>query len=539
MPDKIGSGSPSVPSQVNAADSADTVNQTETQGPVSNPANAASPPSTPAPPQPKEQMAKFAEFKLTGMAQAAFIGGQAIGKEQLGSPPNKADVLKEAAKYAGDPGKVDNVVKLGGSSGFQRLSEADQKKLLNALAKHPDDAQLAAGLAKLADSPGFQRAGEANKNSMIDALSGNPPLTDEKLNATLNLIASPGFTKLSDSDKALVTDGLKAAQINPKYSNDIKNLLADPKFEALKPDQRTATLGLYTSAGFNQLSDADKALVTDGLKAANVNPKYADSVKTILNDPKFQALNQQEKTAVLSQVKNYPDPRSAANICRLVQKDWFALQDLGDKQRSLKLVGYLSQYDAGDRQVINNTLEKFLGAKSDYTLEWKTYPPRPRGATYGEADDKTLNLNKRFMTADNNKMVENKDTKHLVLATTPHEVNHILNGDEVGNTYKYFEAEYRAWYVGFKAQNGRVPTNQEAMQQRIKWQLNPESFYGPYAAEALKDPKEAAKFYDLLSKMSGKNVDASNWAEVIRSDPRTWAKPNDPAPVPAGNLDNH
>ena len=136
-------------------------------------------------------------------------------------------------------------------------------------------------------------------------------------------------------------------------------------------------------------------------------------------------------------------------------------------------------------------------------------------------------------------MVENDDTKHLVLSTTPHEVNHLLNSDKVASTYKYFEAEYRAWYVGFKAQNGREPTNQEAMEQRISWQLNPDSFYGKYAGEALKDPKEAAKFYDLLSNMSGEKVDAGNWKTVIKSDPSTWPGKGSPAPVPAGNIDNH
>ncbi len=222
---------------------------------------------------------------------------------------------------------------------------------------------------------------------------------------------------------------------------------------------------------------------------------------------------------------------------RLVQKDWFRSQDLGDKQRSLKMVAYLSQYDAGDRKIVDNTLNKFLDPKSDFKLEWKNYKAG-KGTTYGEADEKTLWLNRGIMAADNGKMVENAQTKHLVLSTTPHEVNHLLNKDKVASTYKYFEAEYRAWYVGFKAQHGRAPTNKEAMEQRISWQLNKDSFYGKYANEALKDPKEAQKFYNLLSQMSGQKVDASNWKTVIASDPSTWAKPGDPAPVPAGNLDN-
>ena len=357
-----------------------------------------------------------------------------------------------------------------------------QKKMLDAQKTSPDDAQLAAGLGKMAGSPGFRNSSDAVKGSVIDTISKNPPATDAKVDSTLNLIGSPGFTKLSDSNKALITDGLKGAK---------------------------------------------------------ADPKYADNVKTLVENPKFQALKPEEKTAVLSQVKNYPDHRSVANIDRMMKKDWFGVQDLGDKQRSLKMVAYLSQYDGGDRKVVDNTLEKFLGDKSDYKLEWKEYKDKAGSLTFGEADDKTLWLNKGIMAADNNKMVENSNTKHLVLSTTPHEVNHLLNGDKVDKTYKYFEAEYRAWYVGFKAENGREPTNAEAMSQRLSWQLNKDSFYGPYAADALKDPKEAAKFYDLLSKMSGQKVDAKNWDTVIKSDPTTWPGANSPAPVPGGNMDNH
>jgi hypothetical protein len=348
------------------------------------------------------------------------------------------------------------------------------------LKTRPDDAQLAEGLGKMAGNAGFRNSNDKVKDSVIDTIAKNPPATADKVDNTLNLIGSPGFTKLSDADKALVTDGLKGAKADPKFAENTQKLLNDPKFEALKPE---------------------------------------------------------EKTAVLSQVKNYPDARAVANYQRMLQKDWFTNQDLGDKQRSLKMVGYLSSYDGGNRTITDNTLNKLLDPKSDFKLEWKSYTDN----THGEGDHKTntISLNKGFIAADNNKMVENVKTQHMVLSTMPHEVNHILNKDEVAKTYKYFEAEYRAWYVGFQARYGRVPTNEEAMKQRISWQLDPSSFYGKYAKEALKDPAEAAKFYDLLSKMSGKKVDASNFDTVIKEDPSTWAKPGDPAPVPAGNLDNH
>ena len=401
---------------------------------------------------------------------------------QLSNDATKTRVLNDVSKYAGDPGKIDNLTKLATAPSFDQLKTAEQTKMLDALAKHPDDSQLAESLGRLASHPGYKHQTDAIKGSLVDTFSSSSPLKKENFDSTMGLVSSPQFRRLSDGEKSIVADGLKGAK---------------------------------------------------------ANAAYAENIKKLLDDTKFQTLNEAERTAVLSQVKNYPDARSVNNIQRMLQKDWFTSQDLADKQRSLKTVGYLSQYDAGDRRVVDNTLEKFVGEKSDYKLVWKEYKDKAGSTTYGEADGKTLWLNKGIMAADNQKMVENASTKHLVLSTTPHEVNHLLNGDKVAKTYKYFEAEYRAWYVGFKAQNGREPTNQEAMQQRISWQLNPDSFYGKYAKDALKDPAEAAKFYDLLGKMSGQKVDAKNWETVIKSDPTTWPSKNDPAPVPAGNIDNH
>ena len=394
----------------------------------------------------------------------------------------KTRVLNDVSKYAGDPGKIDNLTKLSTSPGFDKLKNTEQNKMLDTLAKHPDDAQLAEGLGKLPSHPGYTGSSDSIKNSIVDTFEGSSPLTKEKVDSTL---------------------------------------------------------GLYDSAQFKKLTDGEKAIVADGVKASKANPEYADGMKKLLNDPKFQGLGAAEKTAVLSQVKNYPDARSVNNVDRLLQKDWFKDQDLADKQRSLKTVAYLSQYDAGDRKVIDNTLEKMVGEKSDFKLVWKDYPNNGKAIYYGEGDNKTLWLNKGMLPADNNKMIENGTTKELVVATSAHEINHLMNNDKVANTYKYYEAEYRAWYVGFEAKNGKPPTNQEAIEQRMRWQLNKDGPYGGPAEEAMKDPKEAQKFYDIWSKMSGQKVDASNWKTVVYSDASKWKTANDPAPVPGGNVDNH
>jgi len=334
------------------------------------------------------------------------------------------------------------------------------------------------------------------------------------------LTANADFKNLSEPNQTLVKQTLTG---NPPVTGD--------------KVQKTIDL-LGASKG---LPAADQKLVLEGFQAAKGNPAYADSLKKLVSDPKFTSLTADEKVAVLSQTKNYPDSRSVDNIDRMLHKDWFTSQDLGDKQRSLKTVARLSQYPPnGDATIIGNTLNKFLSPTADYKLEWKSLHV-DSGTTYGTGANKVLTLNKDLIDADNAKMPANATTNHLVLNTVSHEVNHLVNDDKVEDNFKYFQAEYRAWYVGFKAEHGRVPTNQEAMEQRIQWQLDPASFYGKHAAEAMKVPAEAQKFYDFLGSMTGKTVDAHNWQTVMNSDPSTWPghKSSADAPAPAGNSDNH
>jgi len=341
---------------------------------------------------------------------------------------------------------------------------------------------------------------------------------DDKL-APLNDNAD--FKALSADDQKLVKNTLTA---NPPVT----------------PDKISKTLDLLGSA--KGLSAGDHKLVMDAFKASKSNPAYAANLKQLLDDPKFKALNDDAKTAVLSQAKNYPDASAVKNIDRMLQKDWFNNQSLEDKQRSLKVIGRVSSYSGGDQTIYQNTLDKFIGTNSKYKLDWQSLHA-DAGTTFGEADEpnKALILNKDLVSADNDKMVENGNTNHMALNTLPHEVNHLMNGDKVENNFKYFQAEYRAWYVGFKAEHGRAPTNQEAMQQRIQWQLDPDSFYGKTAKEALKDPDEAKKFFEFLGKMTGKTVDASNWKDVVASNPANWPdhKNSADAPAPEGNSDNH
>ncbi len=415
--------------------------------------------------------------------------------------------------------------------------------------------------------------------SMLHTLAGNPPLTPQKMTKALHLFFMA--ENLPPADRKLVGDAFRASHGDPDYVDALSKLVADPKFsnaptqvkkewlekfqnlskspelDGLSSEERSIVLHALASnpppaadkisntldvlGSAKNLSPADRKLFVDGLNRSGGDPAYAANLKKLIEDPKFKSLKPAEKTAVLSQTRNYADAGAVANIDRLLQKNWFRAESLDDKQRSLKTIGRLSQYPTGDRQIINNTLDKMLGANSPLKIEWVEFPTsKTSGTTFGDRDGNTLHLNQKLVPKGNDSLPEDDTTNELVLATPPHEVNHYVNDDKVANTFQYFEAEYRAWYVDFKAEHGRPPTNQEAMEQRIVWQLNPDSVYGKSAAAALKNPKEAEKFYHFLESVTGMKVNAKNWKDVVKSDPATWAdKGQSPAPVPPGNIDNH
>lgn len=327
-------------------------------------------------------------------------------------------------------------------------------------------------------SPSFQALGSADQTSVLRILASNPPLTQDKIAKTIDLLGS-----------------------------------------------------------LPSLSSTDRQLALDGFKATHADPDYVANLKTLIEDPKFTSLPGAEKTAVLSQTKNYPDAVTVKNIDRMLQKDWFQNETLDDQQRSLKTIARFSHNPDGDRQIINNTLDKFLSPGSNFKLEWKNIG----NGIYGQAINTTLTLSTEYIHAGNEKIPENEDTDRLSLNTVAHEVNHLLNHDVPANTFQYFNAEYRAWYVGFQSQHGRPPTNEEAVNQRLRDQISPNTPYGPYTAAVAADPIEGPKLFDFLKKVTGVDVNATNWENVVNnSNPDQW--PNlstSPAPAPVGNNDNH
>lgn len=380
-------------------------------------------------------------------------------------------------------------------------------------------------------------------------------LNEDGYKAGAELYASPEFQALSPSDQKLAAEVFRDAKGEAATSADLLKQIKDPSFQSLDAAHKTAKLTEFAvtySPEFKALSAEGQKSVTDALASSSRksgDTQLPGAIRDLIEDPEFADLSAQDKNSVLAQVNNYPDAVAASNIERALQKDWFQDQGSDDKQRSLKLVAELSLNSSGDRTIIDNTLNRFLSPDSDYNLEWKSIPDEGGNTTWGYADDETLTLNSNKVPADNN-AVTGSDAQYVIENTTAHEVSHLVNGDKTNETFDYLNQEYRAWYVGYQAENGKPPSNQEALD-RWEYFLNPNGGYAEYAHGverkfwfdtdgALDKPKEAEKIFDTLSQLTGLDVNEGNYQAVLASDPGTWkTKPGDPATTALpGDTDN-
>lgn len=91
-----------------------------------------------------------------------------------------------------------------------------------------------------------------------------------------------------------------------------------------------------------------------------------------------------------------------------------------------------------------------------------------------------------------------------LLISVAHEVNHIVNNDSVAPTAEYFFEEYRAYYVGFVAENGRPPTRDEIVD-RVRGLITATTGAYGRIGQALADPTEGPIMVAFLQQVLGRN----------------------------------
>jgi hypothetical protein len=383
----------------------------------------------------------------------------------------------------------------------------------------------------------------AGSEDLHDAVGA---LTADEIAAASALVNTPEYAALSDDERRLVADTFRDSGGDVAATAELRSAIEGADFKIGTPEARSAALSrvaLLNSSELAALPTSDQDLIRDTLAAADPGDlAVVGDLLALLRNENFAGLSPGAQTAILSQARNHPDSRAIENLERMVDKDWFRDQDLADQQRSAKLVAHLSTHDVGDRDIIENTLDRLLSPTSNYTLRWEPIGASPGNVTLGNASGTTLRLNEDLVPADNNPVGGGLEAS-VIENTTAHEISHLVNGDRTNQTFEYLNEEYRAWYVGYEAENGHPPSNQESMD-RWEYFLNPNGGYADYAhgtdtglpfdlfdqPGALDKPEEAAQIFALLSELSGLTVDETNYLAVM-ADPTTWAtNPADPAP---------
>lgn len=290
--------------------------------------------------------------------------------------------------------------------------------------------------------------------------------------------------------------------------------------------------------------------------AANgsTNKQWANnSLDNLINSDTYKSMEPVEKAAVLSAAKNFGDsPAALRNLDRLMDKEWFQDMSLEDKQRTMLAVGSASSDPNGDPKLIEATLNKFLHPDSNYKIAWESLPDGALGRVSSE-NPNTVVLNKDMFDASNSGLTSDSQVEQagrLFTETLAHEANHIINNDvKTSNSGSEFLAkELRAWRVGFQADNGRPPTQNE-MATRISDMLGlgGQEALAPFALEQFViDPAQREEMMDLIRAYTGReDLSVQDIVDVSPENPLRGGEPgaaSSDAPPPANggphNLDN-
>ena len=215
--------------------------------------------------------------------------------------------------------------------------------------------------------------------------------------------------------------------------------------------------------------------------------------------------------------------------------------DLEDQQRAAKSIAYLAsvgetEQNSKQQAIITNTLMRLLSEKIPLTFTEMNDDPGKITFGYAKAGVPGIYINKDLIPAGNQPYPKDKaNSRHVILATIPHEVSHQVNGDINKPTYEYFQAEYRAWYIGWLAEYNREPTKQEAFDRCIDL-IN---IYPNIQSALFDKPEERAQMLAFMNQMRGvPDINLQDRNKIIEFLQGRVKDGNKTAPVPDPKL-NH
>lgn len=223
-------------------------------------------------------------------------------------------------------------------------------------------------------------------------------------------------------------------------------------------------------------SDREKSLDAQIREEVSDDPDALAAYENLLETDLFTRSSlanraAESRVALLEQVKNYPEAEIIDDLGRLGERDWFGEQTFEDKQRSAKMIAFnVSERTPDNNGTRENTIDRILDS-DDVDVGWQSISSDPGTVTYGRAGEKGMlwwktdyiYLNRDLVPSGSGKIDPNDDKAvHVVANTLAHEVNHTITPGGNEQSYGYFMDEYRAWYVGYEAENGHPPSAREA-----------------------------------------------------------------------------
>ncbi len=337
-----------------------------------------------------------------------------------------------------------------------------------------------ASLEELQQNALFKSLPKVNRNQILQNIKKSKE-SEALSGAVLHLLASEKVGKLAGADKKNLL-----AVCAGSDSNGIQNMIAIFSAEAAYSPKET-TLFLAAAA------------------ASKNKSAMASEMRNLLAAPAFAKAAPDVREALLAQSKNFPNAASVKSLRQLASATWFRNMDLADKQRAAKSIAYLAEVGGGapgsaQETLINNTIARLLS--DSIPLSFVDIEDDFGGITIGYAvpGQNGISINRALIPAGNGVFPKkNNYARRAALDTIPHEVSHQVNDDHNVPDYRYFQAEYRAWYVGWVAEHGKPPTRQAAFERCVDL-IN---LY-PNIHEALFDkPEERVKMVAFMNQMLG------------------------------------
>ncbi len=412
------------------------------------------------------------------------------------------------------------------------------------LEKEPEEAATGAKKAAKLSLPPTSSAKSAEKASFSAELyevTILPEATEAPVELDKSITKSKEWKKLPAERQKVLTENAGFAKLSLGAQTAMVKLavrLDDTAFD------KVVGLFKYTDKISSEGQNLIISTVTNASKAAEL----ATELATLLKAKGFISANDKTQVALLSQCKNFTNTNSIKHLAKLSDVKWFNKMELPDQQRAAKCIAYLaevSQKNPGSDQniLLDNTMGRLLSG--EIPLAFVEMDDDPGKITYGYAIDgqKGIYINEALVPAGNSAYPKNSAmARHAVLATIPHEVSHQVNGDRNRATYKYFQAEYRAWYVGWIAENGKVPTRQQAYDRCLElFQLYPSidsartgSWFGIWTDS---DARKIISFVQQFSAGTDLQLSDPESAEKILKLKVSSPKEAAPVPDPALNHD--